>query len=215
VQDDVAADRAEEEYVKAVEAYNAGNFSGAAKRLGMVTHYVADMGVFGHVMGAATAWGAETHHSDYEDYVQTRTNSYVDDFDSFLVFDGALSTLSPYDAAVALANDTTFDAGGQYTCVWMDQNYGWSDVAFKNRSGESLNLAVNVVADVLHTFYSEAAAPTPSPSASPTPSAPPTASPTPTPEIPEYPSTLALALLTLLVLPAAFLAKKKRLEKAG
>ena len=160
VQDDVAADRAEEEYAKAVAAYDDGNFSGAAKQLGIVTHYVADMAVFGHVMGASTAWGAEVHHtSDYEPYVQTRTNSYMDDFDSFLAFDGSLSTVSAYYAALALANDTTFDAGGQYTCVWMDQNYDWSDAAFKNRSGESLNLAVNQVADVLHTFLSQVVIP--------------------------------------------------------
>ena len=167
-------------------AYNAGNFSGAAKQLGIVTHYIADMAVFGHVMGASTAWGAETHHSDYEDYVQTRTNSYLDDFDSFLVFDGSLSALSVYDAVLTLANDTTFGVDGQYSCVWMDQHYDWSDTEFKNRCGESLNLAVNMVADVLHSFYTEAV-------------------------IPEFPSTLALALLMLLVLPAAFLVKKKRL----
>ncbi|MEM3579570.1 MAG: hypothetical protein QW468_04790 [Candidatus Bathyarchaeia archaeon] len=50
--------------------------------------------------------------------------------------------------------DTTFDAdGGGLTCLWMDQNYNWSNTAFKNRCGESLNLAVNLLADVLHTFY--------------------------------------------------------------
>jgi hypothetical protein len=160
VQDNAAAVRAQEEYANAVNFYNAGNFSEAAKRLGMVTHYIADMAVFGHVMGASTAWGAEVHHtSDYEPYVQTRTNSYVDDFDIFLVFDGSLGTVSAYDAALTLADDTTFDADGQYTCVWMDQNYDWSAAEFKNRSGESLNLAVNLVADVLHTFYSEAVIP--------------------------------------------------------
>ncbi len=157
VQDDAAADRAVEEYAKAVAAYNAGNFSGAAKQLGIVTHYIADMAVFGHVMGAATAWGTETHHSDYEDYVQTRTNSYVDDFDSFLVFDGSLSTLSAYDAALTLAYDTTFDGDEQLSCVWMDQHYDWSNDTFRNRSGESLNLAVNAVADVLHNFNADVA----------------------------------------------------------
>jgi len=156
VQEDDAAVRAREEYVNAVNFYNAGTFEEAAKRLGMVTHYIADMAVFGHVMGASTAWGTETHHSDYETYVQSRTDSYADDFDSFLVFDGNLGTLSAYDAALTLANDTTFDADGSYTCVWMDQNYNWNDATFKNRSGESLNLAVNLVADVLHTFYAEA-----------------------------------------------------------
>ena len=152
LQDDAAADRAAEEYAKAVAAYNAGNFSGAAKQLGIVTHYVVDVTVFGHVMGAATDWGAETHHSDYEDYVLTRTNSYVDDFDSFLVFDGSLSTLSAYDAALMLANDTTFGGVEQLSCVWMDQNYDWGNATFRNQSRESLNLAVNAVADVLHTF---------------------------------------------------------------
>ena len=159
VQDDAAAVRAQKEYVNAVNFYNSGNLGEAAKRLGMVTHYITDVAVFGHLMGASTAWAAETHHSDYENYVQTRTNSYVDDFDSFLVFDGNLGTLLAYDTALTLAYDTTFDADGQYTCVWMDQNYNWNDTAFKNRSGESLNLAVNLVADVLHTFYSEAVIP--------------------------------------------------------
>jgi hypothetical protein len=157
VQDDAAADRAVEEYANAVAAYNAGNFSGAAKQLGIMAHYVADMAVFGHVMAAATAWGTETHHSDYEDYVQTRTNSYVDDFDSFLVFDGSLSTLSAYDAALTLAYDTTFDGAEQLSCIWMDQHYDWSNDTFRSRSGESLNLAVNAVADVLHTFNADVA----------------------------------------------------------
>jgi hypothetical protein len=184
VQDDVAADRAEEEYVKAVAAYNAGNFSQAAKQLGSVTHYIADMAVFGHVMGASTPWGAEMHHSDYENYVQTRTNSYVDEFDSFLVFDGNLGTLSAYDAALMLANDTTFDADGQCTCVWMDQNYNWSDATFKNRSGESLNLAVNLVADVLHTFYAVVI-------------------------IPEFPASFAVTVFMLLFLPVVVYLKRK------
>jgi hypothetical protein len=188
VQEDDAAVRAQEEYVNAVNFYNAGNFEETAKRLGMVTHYIADMAVFGHVMGASTAWGVETHHSDYENYVQTRTNSYVDDFDSFLVFDGNLATLSAYDAALTLANDTTFDENGQYTCVWMDQNYDWNDATFKNRSGESLNLAVNLIADVLHTFYAEVI-------------------------IPEFPSNIELAMLMLLALPVVFYAKKEKLEE--
>jgi hypothetical protein len=103
VQDDAAAVRAREEYTKAVDFYKAGNQKEAAKRLGVMVHYIGDMAVFGHVMGASTSWGAETHHSDYEDYVQARTNSYVDDFNSFLVFDGNLQGISAYDAA--------FDAG--------------------------------------------------------------------------------------------------------
>jgi len=156
VQDDASADRARDEYLKAVNFYMDGNFSEAAKQLGIVTHYIADMAVFGHVMGSSTAWGAERHHSDYENYVLARTTSYVSsDFDASLVFDGTLSAVSAYDAAVTLANDTTFDGTGGLTCVWMDEHYNWNDVTFKNRCGESLNLAVNLIADMLYSFHAE------------------------------------------------------------
>jgi len=155
LQDDASAVRAQEEYVKAVDFFKAGNLTNAAKRFGVMTHYICDVAVFGHVMGSVTDWGPETHHSDYETYVNERTNSYVDEFNTFLVFDGALSRISAYNATLTLAYDTTFDTDGNLTCVWMDQNYNWSNLTFKNRCGESLNLAVNLIADVLHTFYLE------------------------------------------------------------
>jgi hypothetical protein len=189
LQDDIAAVRAREEYAKAVSAFNAGNRAEAAKRLGVMAHYIADMAVFGHVMGASTAWGAEQHHSDYENYVQTYTNSYQDDFNSFLVFDGTLSATLPYDATKTLAYDTTFDVNGDLTCVWMDQHYNWNDVTFRNRAGESLNLAVNAVADVLHAFYSEVI-------------------------VPEFPSSAILSLLLFLILPVSLFAlRRKALDK--
>ena len=159
LQDDVAADRAQEEYVNAVNFFNAGNWGEAAKRLGVVTHYIADMAVFGHVMGAATTWGAEAHHSDYEQYVLTRTDNYADEFNVFLAYDGNLDETSAYNATLTLAYNTTFDVDGGLTCVWMDQHYNWNDAAFKNRCGESLNLAVNLIAEILHSFYIEAIIP--------------------------------------------------------
>jgi hypothetical protein len=190
VQDDAAAVRARDEYTKAVNAFNAGNRSGAAKELGIVAHYVADMAVYAHVMGASTAWNAEQHHSDYEDYVDTRTNSYQDTFNSYLSFDGNLTTKTAYDVVLALAHDSTFDDSGNLTCVWMDTNYNWSNPTFANRAGESLNLAVNAVTDVLHTFYTQTA-----------------------PIIPEFPTTPTLTLLLLFFLPVALLSKKKALHR--
>lgn len=119
-----------------------------------MTHYVADMAVFGHVMGSNTVWGKEVHHTDdYEPYVNKLTSSYNAEFNSYLSFDGVLSNISAYDAARNLAYDTTFDADGDLTCVWMDKNYDWGNPTFKNRAGESLNLAVNYITDVLHTVY--------------------------------------------------------------
>jgi hypothetical protein len=210
LQDDASAVRAQQEYANAQVSFAAGNLSAAAEHLGMVTHYVADLAVFGHVMGAPTAWDAENHHSDYEDYVFARTESYTSSsFDGYLLFDGSLMCESAYDAAVAVARDTAFDGAEGLTCTWMDTHYNWSDPAFKSRCGESLNLATNTMADVLHTFYLEAMAPavTPTPTAidtaQPTPTITPTASPTPTPkqtptaspQVPEFPSEVALILL--------------------
>ena len=34
----------------------------------------------------------------------------------------------------------------------MDDNYNWTNSDFKNRAGQSINLAVNLLADVLHTL---------------------------------------------------------------
>ena len=190
LQEDDAAIRARDEYQNALDLFNSGNRSEAAKRLGIMAHYIGDLAVFGHVMGEVSVWGAESesHHDNYEDYVQTRTNSYVDTFDSFLVFDGSLSTKTAYDTAVKLANDTTFDEDGDYTCVWMDTHYNWTDQAFRNRAGESLNFAVNAVADVLHTFGAEVM-------------------------IPEFPSGAMLAVLLLVTLPVAVLVKRKNMDK--
>jgi hypothetical protein len=189
LQDDASAVRAQEEYDTATSIFKAGDLANAAKRFGVMTHYICDVAVFGHVMGSGTDWGSETHHSDYEKYVNERTNRYNDEFNTFLVFDGALSRISAYNATLTLAYDTTFDVDGDLTCVWMDQNYDWSNPTFKNRCGESLNLAVNLIADVLHTFYLEMQ------------------------DVPEFPSSLILPLLMVLSIPAMLYVKKKAIRK--
>jgi hypothetical protein len=176
VTDDASAQRAKTEYNSALSYLKAQNYVTAAKTAGIMTHYIADMAVFGHVMGSPTPWGTEVHHSDYEDYVNTRTNSYTDTFNSYLSFDGTLTTLSAYNAAVNLAFDTTSGGANQLSCTWMDTNYNWNTPTFAGRCGQSLNLAVNAVADVLHTLYQESGT-----VPSPTPTSTSTSEPTPTP----------------------------------
>lgn len=153
LQDDSSAFRAWQEYNDALVYLSVSNYSMAAKSAGMMSHYIVDVGVFGHVMGSSTDWGGETHHSDYEGYVETRTSNYSAQFDSYLSFDGSLEQISAYNATLKLAYETTFDTDGGLTCVWMDQHYNWSDPTFKYRAGESLNLAVNILADVFHALY--------------------------------------------------------------
>lgn len=184
--DDIAAVRAQEEYDNAFYYLSTGDEINASKHAGIMSHYIADVAVFGHVMGSGTDWGSEQHHSDYESYVNSRTSSYEDDFNSYLSFDGNLTTTSAYNATIELAYDTTFDENGNLTCVWMDENYNWSSSMFKDRCGESLNLAVNFLADVLHTLYVHA--------------------------IPEFPKNTILPLLLLITLIATLIIRKPALS---
>jgi hypothetical protein len=230
--DDASARRAETEYNIALTYLKAQNYSDAAKTAGTITHYIADMGVFGHVMGSSTPWGSEKHHSDYEDYVEARTTSYSSSFNSYLTFDGSLSNISAYNAAINLAYDTTFGGSSHLTCVWMDNNYNWNNPTFANRCGESLNLAVNAVTDMLHTLYQQAASsstatptatpsssalpsPTPTYSSSSTPKASPSANPTvnPTPTVPELPFGTIIALVITATTCTACLLNHKRPPK--
>jgi len=202
LQDDAAAVRAGAEYQNALTFLNAKDYSDAARTAGIMSHYIADQAVFAHVMGVSTDWGDETEnvHPHYESYVDTRTNSYSDTYSSYLSFDGSLTSISAYDAARNLAFDTTFDKNGTYTCVWMNNNYDTSNPnsTYWNRAGESLNLAVNAVTDVLHTLYISSnvqSTPTPTTTSTPTPSPFPTASPAPSASQTPTPTTAPLPTL--------------------
>jgi len=190
--DDAAAVRASTEYSNTLSFLKAKDYVEAAKNAGVMSHYIVDMAVFGHVMGSGTDWGTEVHHSDYETYVNERTSSYNSEFNSYLLFDGNLSIITAYDAAKNLAYDTTFDVDENLTCVWMDQNYDWSNATFRNRAGESLNLAVNYLADVLHTLYIQFAPELPR-----------------TPILPPFILITLIAVVPVITLIAVLLAKRK------
>lgn len=188
LQDDASAVRAQAMNFSAVSFLLVEDWADAVKMLGAMTHYIADLAVFGHVMGSGTDWGSETHHSDYEDYIGDRTTSFNSEFDAYLVFDGALENVSAYEVALRLAYDTTFDLDGDLNCTWMDENYNWNNPTFKKRCGESLNLTVNLIADVLHTFYVREV-------------------------IPEFPSSLILILFMIVAIPIIIYARKIVLRK--
>jgi hypothetical protein len=218
LKDDSAAVRAREEYQKALTYLKNGDYAAAAKEAGTMSHYIDDVGVFGHVMGASTAWGTEKHHSDYEDHVNDNTGAYQASFNMYLHFDGALSTLSAYDAAKNLAYDTTFGGSSGYGCTWMDNNYNWNNQNFTHRCGQSLNLATNEVADVLHSLYQEAnpaaSTPTPTSTTHPTPTPTPTKlTVTPIPSMPEFPATQILA--ATMIASFAFAIVYKKATKKG
>jgi hypothetical protein len=155
VQDDASAVRAEQQYQKTLSLLKEGNYTEASKIVGSMTHYIADMAVFAHVMGAVSDWGAETSetHSGYENHVNSHTNTFTSDYNSYLAFDGTLANISAYNATLDLAFDSTFDVGGTYNCTVMNELYPTANSTYWDRAGQSLNLAVNTVADVLHSLY--------------------------------------------------------------
>jgi len=158
------ADRAQAMYQEAVDDVRSGDIGSAAKYAGAMTHYIDDLAVFGHVMGTYTDWGAEHHHSDYESYVGNHTLGYDSPYNQYLSFDGTLEQTTAYDVALHVAHDTTFDDSGQgHTAVWMDTHYDWGNPAFVARMGASLNVAVNAVADALHSLWVESGKPVGSP----------------------------------------------------
>jgi hypothetical protein len=57
IQDDVCADRASSIYSSALQYLKSNDFDLAAFEVGVMAHYISDVGVFGHTMSASTDWG--------------------------------------------------------------------------------------------------------------------------------------------------------------
>jgi hypothetical protein len=150
-----SAMRAQEEYAKALTCLKAGDYRNASIRAGVMSHYIVDVAVWCHVMGAYTDWGAESNHSNYENYVTGKMKNSTSLFDPYLTYDGSLDTVSAYSATLSIAYNSTFGDGNLKNCTWMNTHYNWSDPEFKDSCGASLNLAVNMLADVLYTLYNE------------------------------------------------------------
>ncbi len=141
VTDVASANRAKAMFDDALSYLQNEDYENASKYAGAMTHYISDVGVFGHVMGSSTFWGEETHHADYEVYVRDN----LADFNSYIVFDGTLATLSAYDATIELAHDTTFDdSGAGRGCLWMDAEVGENPVDPPPvQAGDPMKLVIN------------------------------------------------------------------------
>jgi len=146
---DRAAKRALEEYLKAVDAFRNHDTAAAAYYLGAMAHNVGAVSQYGHSVPF------EHHHSDYEGWVGRRTDSFeAGTFESYIVPDGFVRR-SSYTAVKLISKKT---AGGSGQILWatrMDQLYPEKNdsQSYKDSIGASLNYGVNVLADVLHTFY--------------------------------------------------------------
>jgi len=121
LENDRAAFRAKEEYLKAVEAIKSGKLSDAAFYAGAMAHYIGDVSQYGHSVDF------ETHHSDYEGLIGRRTGSFdAGFFESYLASDG-LSDLDPYDAVSGISLTTAKGDGAIKPAQWMDSHYSNRD----------------------------------------------------------------------------------------
>jgi len=162
LQDGKSAIRASQMYQIALGYLASQDLGNAAYYIGAMTHYVADVGVFGHTMGSGTDWGTEDHHSDYEDFIQSMTGSLNSPTGVSLCDSDA------YAATLDLADKITFGGGVIMPNIWMDTNYDWTNSTFVTSAMASLNSSVAAVAAVVNHLLVEAG----SSSTSPDPQAP-------------------------------------------
>jgi hypothetical protein len=176
VQDDKSAVRASQMYAAALAHMEGSDYYNAAYEIGAMAHYVADVGVFGHTMGVATDWGAETHHSDYENGIESILDTLASPAGIQLGDKDARS------ATLDLAEETTFGQGDMKSNVWMDANYDWSNTIFMASALSSLNRSVAAVAATINHLMIEADSISPPQPVSP-------------PQAPQPPSSLNASLV--------------------
>ncbi len=144
---DRPAVRAQEEYSKAVVAFQQGKPAEAAFYLGAMAHYIGDVSQYGH------AWRDEQHHGDYESWVSKRTASFSGGtFDAAVSLD-TLVRRTPRTAAMRVSHATFVGQGRILSAQTMDSLFASKPPEYVESIGASLNLGVNELADVLHTFY--------------------------------------------------------------
>jgi hypothetical protein len=156
LQDDACAERARAIYESALQYLKAKDFEHASFEMGAMVHYISDVGVFGHTMGSTTDWGSETHHSDYEDYMNSVASSMS--FPTSIL----LGNKDAYNATLDLARDITFGNGtlpGIWSNVKMDNNYNWNNKSFHASASSSLNESAMTVASAINHILIESGLP--------------------------------------------------------
>ena len=146
IQDDACAARASSIYASALQYLKSNDFEHAAFEIGVMAHYISDVGVFGHTMGSTTAWGSETHHSDYEDKINVKVQSIP------IPTNIVLESSDAYNATINLAKDTTFGNATLHieSNVWMDDHYDWSNESFSSSTLSSMNESVRMVSSAIN-----------------------------------------------------------------
>lgn len=159
--EDYASERAQQEYEKALTALDKGEFELAAFYTGAMTHYLADLSNFMHVMGSKSVLGKEPdgYHQDYEKNIRKHTDNLSDDY--FSISSSLPQIQTSANAAYEAGRWVGWQAHTNATLMMAEfqstfrGNYASSE--FELRTGHLLNDVINVIADLIFTlgFYSE------------------------------------------------------------
>jgi hypothetical protein len=115
--------------------------------LGAMAHYIGDLSQYGHTISD------EAHHSNYESWAAQRTASFTGGhFENYIVGDGFVRR-SAYTAARRIALPVAKGKGQILSAKEMDSRWSAKNQQYLDSVGHALNLAVNELADVLHTFF--------------------------------------------------------------
>lgn len=168
---DSASFRAQEEFDKSLEALVRPDLQKAAFYAGAMTHYIADLAVWAHVMGNEEREDP-LRHAEFERSIDktiqakrfSDSNHTSSVFQRFVNFDGSLEATSAYQAATNVGLRTY--RGNRYSCRQMErflpmgrrQDGSYVDCdnwkpAYIEETGVSINYAVNAIAAVLHNLF--------------------------------------------------------------
>jgi hypothetical protein len=128
-------------------SYHREDRRAAAFYLGAMAHYVGDVSQYGHSVPN------ETHHSDYERFVASRTGSFnAGNFESYIALD-SLVRRSAYTAVkrISLANGSR--QGGDTLGCGDGQPVAHQGSSVPRQHRALAEPRRNELADVLHTFF--------------------------------------------------------------
>lgn len=154
VLDDSLADRAQKRYDLLIGALERGEWGTASKHAGTIASYVSNAGLFSRVIeNPVNGNRMEAYLLRMTDVVYP-SDEFDEVFGDYIVFDGSLEMISPYDATMKIGRATYKGMkDGSCSAQWIDDNYDLEDPEFLECTGRNLNNIVNAIVDVLHSAY--------------------------------------------------------------
>jgi hypothetical protein len=144
---DRPARRAQEEYAKAMLAFQQGQPAHAAFYLGAMAHYIGDCAQYGH------NYPGEKNHSNYEVWAAALTAGPASPTFRVILSPDSLVHRTAYTATRRVSRASFLGQGDILPAQTMDGLFATRPPQFMTSVGASLNVGVNELADVLHTFF--------------------------------------------------------------